>query len=146
MSFHELPDDWPSRSLTDTTIARDVVDLVVRESDRESGCICVLLCDAGARMVQPLTIGDVGDLPGRREVEGVFDLLLGQLGDHLAAAAVVVALGRPHGHAPDDRARDWHEAAIAASTRHGVRLVGTYLATDRGVMEMPRWDQLPAVG
>ena len=144
MSFHDLPDDWPTRSLTDPAIARDIVDLVVRETDRESGCICVLLCDAGARMLQPLTLGDVGDLPSRREAEGFFDMLLEQLGDQLAA--IVVALGRPHGHEPDDPARAWHEAAIAASRRHGVRLVGTYLATDRGVMEMPRWEQLPAAG
>ena len=144
MSFNDLPHDWPARSLTDSTIARDVVDLVVRDTDRESGCICVLLCDAGARMVQPVTIDDVGDLPSRREVEGFFDMLLEQLGDQLAT--IVVALGRPHGHAPDDQARSWHEAAIAACRRHGVRLVATYLATDRGVMEMPRWEQLPAVG
>ncbi len=144
MSFHDLPKNWHALPLTDTALARDVVDLVVRDQDREGGCIVILLCDEDHRMVQPVAITDIGDRARPGEAANLFDMVLDQVGDQVGG--LVVAIGRPHGHVPDDEARTWHEAAIARCRRHGVPLVGTYLATDRGVMEMPRWEELPATG
>lgn len=142
MTFQDLPKGWHSRPLTDTDLAGDVVDLVVRESDRASGCISLLLCDHTHRMLQPVTITDLDrEMPEERR--RLFDLLVGEFADRLGG--VVVAVGRPRGSVPDDEARAWHEAAIAACREHDVPLLGTYLATAHGVVEMPRWDGLRAV-
>jgi hypothetical protein len=141
MTFEDLPHDWPTRPLTDPRIAADVVDLVVRESDRATGCLTILLCDDTRRMIQPISITDldlVGPAPG--EYGRPFDLVVGEFAERLGG--VVVAIGRPHGSSPDDEARAWHEAAIAGCREHGVPLLGTYLATADAVVEMPRWDQL----
>lgn len=142
MTFQDLPKGWHSRPLTDTDLAGDVVDLVVRESDRASGCISLLLCDHTHRMLQPVTITDL-DREVPEERRRLFDLLVGEFADRLGG--VVVAVGRPRGSVPDDEARAWHEAAIAACREHDVPLLGTYLATAHGVVEMPRWDGLRAV-
>ena len=58
----------------------------------------------------------------------------------------VIAIGRPRGLQPDDEARAWHEAAIASCRDHDVPLLGTYLATAHGVVEMPVWEQLRTAG
>lgn len=145
MTFNDLPADWPTRPLTDTTLAADVVDLVVRDGDRATGCLSILLCDDDLRMVQPISIGDLDEAgPAPGEYRRPFDLIVGGVGDRLGG--VVVAIGRPEGTVPDDEARAWHEAAIAACRDHDVPLIGTYLATADAVVEMPRWDQqeLPA--
>lgn len=142
MTFQDLPKGWHSRPLTDTELAADVVDLVVRESDRASGCISLLLCDRTHRMLQPVTITDLDrDAPDERRE--LFDLLVGEFAGRLGG--VVVAVGRPRGAVPDDEARAWHEAAIAACREYDVPLLGTYLATTHGVAEMPRWDGLSAL-
>ncbi|NYF97056.1 hypothetical protein [Janibacter cremeus] len=143
MTFDNLPSDWPTRPLTDTDIAPDVVDLVVRESDRETGCLSILLCGDGDRLLQPVAITDLDGEPYLRRRE-VFDTFLGGLGDVLSG--IVVAVGRPRGLQPDDEARAWHEAAIASCREHDVPLLGTYLATIHGVVEMPRWEQLRTAG
>lgn len=143
MSFDDLPQGWHTRPLTDSTLAADVVDLVVRDSERELGCISLLLCDTGGRMVQPVTITEMDLHPGAEE-DAVFDTIIGGLADSIGG--FVAAIGRPRGLAPDDRARDLHEEALAASRRHGVPLLGTYLATPQGVVEMPVWEELRATG
>lgn len=142
MTFQDLPKGWHSRPLSDTTIAADVVDLVVRESDRASGCISLLLCDHTHRMLQPVTVTDL-DREGPDERRRLFDLLVGEFADRLGG--VVVAVGRPRGAVPDDEARAWHEAAIASCSAHDVPLLGTYLATAHGIAQMPRWDEFRAV-
>ena len=143
MTFQDLPKGWHSRPLTDTDLAAYVVDLVVREGDRATGCISLLLCDDTHRMLQPVTITDL-DRDAPTERRRLFDLLVGDFADRLGG--VVVAVGRPRGAVPDDEARAWHEAAIAACLDHDVPLLGTYLATVHGVVEMPMWEKLRATG
>lgn len=144
MSFHDLPHDWHSKPLSDPTLAADVVDLVVRESDRVTGCLSILLCDDTHRLLQPITITDLDlAVPHPREYRRPFDLIVGQFAERLGG--VVVAIGRPRGQVPDDQARAWHEAAIAGCREHDVLLLGTYLATQHAVVELPRWEGLAAV-
>lgn len=143
MTFDNLPSDWPTRPLTDTTVAPDVVDLVVRESDREGGCLGILLCGEDHRMLQPVAITDLDAEPHVLHRE-LLDKFLGHLGGELGG--IVIAIGRPRGLQPDDEARAWHEAAIASCREHGVPLLGTYLATAHGVVEMPLWEELRAAG
>lgn len=143
MTYDDLPADWPQRPLTDPTLTADVVDLVVRETDRAEGCLGILLCNHEHRLVQPLTINDIDDVPAH-ERRRPFDLFMSGCGDRLGG--IVVAVGRPRGYVPDDVARGWHEAAIVASREHDVPLLGTYLATVHAVIEMPRWTGLAAAG
>lgn len=143
MSYDDLPADWPQRPLTDPTLTADVVDLVVREADRAQGCLSILLCSREHRLVQPVTINDIeGVTPHERRRP--FDIFLSGFGDRLGG--IVVAVGRPRGYTPDDVARGWHEAAIAACREHRVPLLGTYLASVHGVVEMPAWPGLAIAG
>ena len=139
MSFHDLPKGWPSRSLEDPVLAADVVDLVVRDSERAVGSLSLLLCDDTGRMIQPVTIEDVPHGCTEEERERVFDAFVGHLGG--ALGGLVLALGRPRGRVPEDPERAWHETAIRACDAGGVRLLGCYLATEDGVVAMPRWTE-----
>lgn len=141
MTFYDLPPDWHARALTDPTLAADVVDLVVRESDREGGCLALLMCDASGRMVQPVVLTEMQQCPPDQRRD-TLDICLGGVAD--ALGAVVVAVGRPRGCVPDDEARAWHEAVIAGCRAHEVTLLGTYLATPHAVVEMPLWPGLAA--
>lgn len=137
MTFTDLPSGWPARSLADRVLAADVVDLVVRDEDRATRCMTLLLCDDDGRMIQPVTVGDVPPESTDDERRAFFDAFLDHLGH--ALGGVVVAMGRPRGHWPTDDERAWHESAIAACRATGVALLGTYLATADGVTEMPLW-------
>lgn len=135
MSFHDLPQDWTGRSLRDLRLAADVVDLFVRESERASGCISLLLTDADGRMIQPITVGEVPLGAPAEQRTAFFETFLGHLGGSLGG--LVLALGRPSGLVPTDDERAWHESAIETAAREGVELVATYLATGDGVVLMP---------
>ncbi|WP_427385184.1 hypothetical protein [Janibacter sp. G56] len=130
MTFTDLPTNWPSRSLRDTTLCADVVDLVVRESERAQGCISLLLCDPDGRMIQPVTITDVDHDCTKGERLAVFDAFV----DHLGAAfgSLVVAIGKPTGR-PDAADLAWQHAAAQVCGRGGVTLLGTFVATGEGV-------------
>lgn len=139
MTFHDLPSDWPTRTLDDTWLAADVVDLVVREADRRDDTVTLLLCDADGRMIQPVGVDGVPRSATPQERRSLFDAFLGHLGGTLGG--IVVALGREQGRTPDDAEREWHESAITACEDEGVRLLGCYLATRDAVTLMPRWDE-----
>lgn len=139
MTFHDLPPGWPTRSLDDPVLAADVVDLVVRESDRADRCIALLLCDDDGRMIQPVTVGEMPSPSTEEERKQLFDAFLGHLGG--AFAGLVLAVGAPSGRAPDDDARAWHETGMARCRDAGVRLIATYLATHDAVTLMPSWVQ-----
>lgn len=139
MTFSDLPPGWPALSLRDERLAADVVDLVVRDDEREGRCISLLLCDADGRMIQPVTVDGVDPTTDEGERRALFDAFFGHLGASLAA--VVVAVGRPRGSVPDDEVRAWHESALRAAREGGVELLGTYLATRGGVSLLPLWDE-----
>ena len=68
---------------------------------------------------------------------------LRQLLDHLLPlvaeerGSVLVVRGRRRGLTPTHTDREWHELTIAACARHGVRLLGYYLATGDGIVALP---------
>ena len=135
MTFLDLPPGWPARSLRDLRLAADVVDLVVRDSDRASGCLALLLCDDDGRMIEPVTVADVPLGAAADERDAFFDAFLGHLGRSLGS--VVFVVGRPGGLALTDDTRDWHESAVQAARGEGVELIATYLATGEGVVLLP---------
>ncbi|WP_370892416.1 hypothetical protein [Janibacter sp. GXQ6167] len=138
MSFHDLPSDWPTRALSDTAVAADVVDLVMRESDRINHAVCAIFCRPDLTMLQPMAgAGFFRDTPPHA-CRSFFDLALGELG--LPVGAVVLGLGRPHGTVPTDAERTWHQGAIEFCRDQGVPLLAAYLVTCDGVTELPRHD------
>lgn len=138
MTFRDLPSDWPTRSLRDPVLAADVVDLVVRDSERADGCLTFLLCDRDGRMIQPVTITDTPIPSTEAERLQPFGAFLGHLGG--ALGALVVAVGKPHGRHVDDDTRAWHETALTECRRCGVDLISTWLVTADAVTELPTWE------
>jgi hypothetical protein len=142
MSFEDLPDDWPTRSLDDERLARDVLDLVVRERDRQEPAMAVLLCNSAGRLQQPVFVQGATTA---EDLERGFLVLRGTalhpaVGEDddpaTLAPAVLVGLVRPSGGVTDtDRA--WHQRAIEACRAAEVALLGVHVVTARGVETLP---------
>jgi hypothetical protein len=135
MTFKDLPSDLKNLPLTDPALAADVIDLIIGEEARASGAIGFMLCDARDRGLQPVVLPDV---PDTADADGLHQLL-----EHLLplvaeeGGSVLVGRGRRRGLTPSDTDREWHELTIAACARHGVRLLGYYLATADGIVALP---------
>jgi hypothetical protein len=140
MTYKDLPDDWPTRSLDDAAIARDVIDLVVSDSDRSRAGIAVLLCNGSGRLVQPVIVHDATPAEDLREDLRVLrTVVLGETphGHHgVLVPAVLLALIRPAGPV-DDVDRAWHQRAIEVCGGKGVRLLGVHLVTRFRVWTLP---------
>lgn len=145
MSFEDLPDDWPTRSLADTELARDVLDLVVRDSDRTRPGIAVLLCNDAGRLQQPVLVHDATPAEDRaRGVQVLRTLVLDHAlpdpenpdGDEAWRPALLMALVRPAGRV-DDTDRAWHQAVIDVCREAGLSLLGVHLVTADRVETLP---------
>ena len=135
MSFDDLPDDLYSVPLTDPVVQADVIDLVLGLEVRHGGSVALMVCDSLDRGIQPIVVTDIPDSADPAPLGDLLDLLLPMVGeDH---GAVLVGRGRSRSLVPTDRDRAWHQCTIDACHRHGVRLLGFYLATPRGVEAMP---------
>ncbi|MCG6566856.1 hypothetical protein [Tessaracoccus sp. ZS01] len=133
MSFHDLPQEWSALPLTDTTLAVDVVDLFLKDSDRRQNSALLLICDDEGHALQPVVIGDIDWYMTADERVGLFRLF-----EHLAVPGVVVAVsaGRPIEPEVADR---WLQTARAELAKHHVQLFGFYSADLREV-----WEHRPA--
>lgn len=131
MSFHHLPEDWPSRSLIDPGLAADVVDLCVGLGDRENAGLSLLLCDEQGRLEQPVCLEELPSVPDSESVR-MLQRLLSALP---MRGTVVAAFGRPGAYLDDDT-RAWHQAVIEASRQASVQLLGCYLATPQRVVRL----------
>jgi hypothetical protein len=133
MGFRDLPDDWPERRLREPRLVADVLDLVVKEADRHSGALAVLLCDVEGRLMQPVVITD---LPAhlsdaeREHLVGTFVETLGWDG------SLLLAIARRDGLSitPDDLA--WSRAARRVCAAE-VELLGVHVVTVAGSREVP---------
>lgn len=146
MTFENLPEDWPTRSLSHAGLARDVLDLVVSNKDRVGGGISVLLCGATGRLKQPVFITDATpeqDLSAGTPVAKVALTALCQAAAEepvepqpLGGGSVLFAVVRARGGVTDtDRA--WHQRVIEECREAGIRLLGVHLVTLDGVLTMP---------
>jgi hypothetical protein len=139
MSFHDLPPDWAERPMTDPAITADVLDLVVRDADRDSGAVAALMCNPAGRLVQPavVTLPPGGVQPGdhRRFFDVVCAGMVAACGE-ADPGGILVAVARPGRPVvtPDDRA--WLDAAGRSCTDHGVRLLGTWLVTGQALVRV----------
>lgn len=58
MSLHGLPDMFRELPMTDRRVAADVMDLLMRDTDRATGCAAVVVCDEEHRGLQPVLLHD----------------------------------------------------------------------------------------
>ncbi|WP_457253087.1 hypothetical protein [Pedococcus sp. P5_B7] len=135
MSYHDLPPDARSIPLTDNVIQSNVIDLILDLDQRRGGALALMLCDEADRGVQPIVLSDLPSDAPATDLRSVLDLLLPMIGaDH---GAVLVGRGRRRGLMPTDNDRAWHQETVEACRRHGVRLLGFYLASPDGVEALP---------
>jgi hypothetical protein len=132
MTFHDLPPHSRDLPLDDPTLRSDLVDLVVSLAAREGGCLALLLLDDDHVCTTPVLVEEMG-VPQRKQVQQV----LGRVLDRLELPALVVALGRPGSGLFTDADRACHQAVVEECRSRGITLLGTYLASDNAVREMP---------
>jgi hypothetical protein len=138
MTFHDLPADWPNRSVIDPELFLDVVDICVGERDRATGAVYVLLCDAEQRLVQPCAVtggSRVSDTRGVGDEErrGILDPFATALAAQAAGGGLVVVVARPGRATPTEADRRWRRAGQEVCERHGIRLLAAAVATPNGI-------------
>lgn len=132
MSFHDVPDDWPHRSLADPALAADLVDLVVSDADRRAGALGLLLCRPDGTLAQPVMV-TTEDCP---DVADLLDLVLDLLPQVPGVGGLVLAIARAWGGVTDAD-RHLHQVALEVCRDQRLTLWGTFLATSAGVMPLP---------
>lgn len=135
MTFEDLPPRASEIPLTNRRVAADVIDLIVGDTDRAVGCVGVMICDAEDRGIQPILLHDVPLDAGVGALAQLLDMLLPLVAEN--GGSVLIGRGRPHGTAPNDTDRAWHQMAIDQCADHAVALLGYYLATADGVFRLP---------
>ena len=138
MCFHDLPDDWPQRPLTDPQLVADVLDLCVSDEARQSGSLAILLCDDQARLIQPCVVSDIqqiSDEADRLQACRTFVMAAEKVG-----AGLLFAIGRRRGLSvtADDEA--WARAARQTCAGR-VDLLGFHLITHEGSRPVPLGEQ-----
>jgi len=145
MAFDDLPDDWPSRPLTDPVLVRDVLDLVVSDRDRRAGSIAVLICDGDHRLRLPVVINDVAQIRSDAERRRGLATILGAVKeldapDAGGRPAVHVAIARRDGLSITRSDHSWQQAA-AAACGSDIDLLGVHLVTCSGSRAVPAPDR-----
>ncbi len=141
MNFNDLPADWPRRSVTDPEIVDDFLDLAVSERDRHEGAICLMICHADGRLLQPCAItGDPAE-PTPAERRQMLDNFAAGV-DGIGGAGIVLATARRYGTVIDDVDRGWHQTALDVCRSAGIRLFGAYRVSLDGVTELPAPDAM----
>lgn len=137
MSYSDLPQDWPQRSLSDPQVARGVLDLCVSETDRRRGGAAVLICGPEGRLRQPVYLDGMPSDPDRAERRLVLEWTTRMCRPMPEAVdqrpgKLVLALLRAEGEACEDD-RVWHRLALRVCAKAGVELLGTHVVTLTGV-------------
>ena len=135
MTFEDLPPRASEIPLTNRRVAADVIDLIVGDTDRASGCVALMICDAEDRGIQPILLHDVPPDATASGLAQLLGMLLPLVADN--GGSILIGRGRQRGTAPDDVDRAWHQLAIDRCAEHDVDLLGFYLATRDGVFRLP---------
>ena len=131
VAFTDLPDDWPTRPLTEPQLVADVLDLLVSEADRAAGAILIALCDGERRLLQPMIIGELPARAASGDCADMVEPLLGELAAQGLAAAVLVALARPGDPTIGPGDQRWR-AAVERACADGFELIGVHVVTAKG--------------
>lgn len=132
MTFDDLPENFRDLPLDDPVLRADAIDLFVGYLDRTRGCFAVLLLDEAHRVVQPIVITEMGEVDPPA-LAGPLRTLLTEV----CPPAIVGALGRPGSPLFTDTDRACHQVLTDLCRELGVPLLGTYVATDNMVRELP---------
>lgn len=139
MSFEDLPRDWATRPLTDPALVRDVLDLFVSRSDRETGGLALLLCSLAGRLRQPMFIKGLNLAAIREQREEAIDWVIQmceEVDDGASPLAVVLATVHAKGH-PSDDDRAWHQCAIDRCRTAGIELLSMHVVLANDVVTLP---------
>lgn len=132
MTFEDLPSDWAERPVTDPEITADVLDLIVRDSDRDAGSVAAIVCTAAGRVFQPVIVAlppeGVGPGEHRRFFDAVCLGIASASGDG-DRGGILAAVARTRGPFVTGDDREWHDAAARSCADYGIRLLGTWLVT-----------------
>lgn len=144
MSFQDLPADWPTRPVTDPDITADLLDLVVRDSDRATGAVAILICGPTGRLVRPVVVtlppGPVDGGERRRAFDAICGVLVAEDDprvERLSNPGILVALARPGPALMTADDRRWRNAAARSCEDHAVDLLGAWLVTPGVIRRMP---------
>jgi hypothetical protein len=137
MTYDDLPQNWPELSLTEPRLVADVLDLMVGPDDRQAGCIAVLACDSGVRLIQPMVIDDAPRACEPDLMRRAVDIVVEALADVERAGTLIIAFGRPDGLSvtADDRA--WAAAAVEALEGTAWSLSSAHVVTPAGSRPIP---------
>ncbi len=137
MTFQDLPPDWPTRPVTDADITPDLLDLVVRDTDRIDGALCILLCGEAGQLVQPMVFPRPPTRMSREQRRRVFAALEVLAAEQALRGGILVAIAREKGAFVTDTDRAWHEAAIASCRASGLSLLGVWVVTRHVIRQVP---------
>lgn len=135
MTCEELPANWPQLPLSDPDLASGVLDLIVPESARMAGALCLALCDDEDRMLHPITV-DLSGHPSPRstaELCVLFAPFATALHEAQPEGSALVAIARADGLSVTAEDLLWQQAAMQAFPR----LLGVHLVTGHGSRELP---------
>ncbi len=135
MTFEDLPKDVRNVPLTDRRLAAEVLDLIIGEQDRASGCVAMMVCDEEHRGIMPIVLSDVPHDADLASLQSLLDLILPRVAER--GGSLLMGRGRPRGGVPTEVDRAWHQCTVDACRAHGVRLLGFYVATRDGLTPMP---------
>lgn len=123
MSFEDLPQNWTDMPLSTPGLAVDVVDLVLKESDRAQRAMLLLPCDEhDVGYPTPIVIPDTDWFVGHDERREMLAALAS-----LGLPSVVAAVSAPQ-RLPAEVVERWHTDFHAALTAANTRLIGFFTA------------------
>lgn len=115
----------------------DVLDLLVSGRDRDQGAIIFLLCDPADRLIQPCAVGELDDSQEAWTHREIIEPFAQALENLEPEGSILVAIAHARGLAITDDVRAWHQGAIDACRRSGVRLLGVHVVTHSGSTRLP---------
>jgi hypothetical protein len=130
MSFENLPKNWSECSLSDPTIAADVVDLCVNEGDRRLGLFKAIFCDEQDRFHGAVEV-ELRDRFGQLQLDDCRTPLrpVVMALRESPGIGLLLALGRPGPDVWPPIDDDWAGTTAAVCAEAGIRLLGFYVAT-----------------
>jgi len=137
MTFDDLPDNWPTLPLTEPRLVADVLDLVVGERDRHTGCIAVLASDSSVRLLQPMVIGEAPSTCEPQLMQSTVDIVVEAMSAQERAGTLILAFGRRAGLSVTAEDRAWTAAAVDALKETAWSLSSAHVITLDGSRPIP---------
>lgn len=122
--------------MTTSADALALLELLVTPADRRAPTLCVVLCDAERRPVQPCVVDDVPTDASDEKCQAALSPLAAACADLAPDGCLLVGWGRPGGPTVTDCDRRWFRAAHDLATAVGLGVVGVFLLCERDAREL----------